>query len=62
LKQFCFNWLLNFLFDGGLGNLVDDGRRVSSFLRFDVDMWLTFFFCGLYSKSILDFRFVPETK
>jgi hypothetical protein len=27
--------------------------------RYGVDMWLTFFFFGLCSKSILDFRFVP---
>jgi hypothetical protein len=40
-------------------NFVDDGRRVSSFLRFGVDMWLAFFFFGVCSQSILDFRFVP---
>jgi hypothetical protein len=27
--------------------------------RYGVDMWLTFFFFGLCSQSILDFRFVP---
>jgi hypothetical protein len=55
-RRFCFNWLLSFLFDGALSNFVDDGRRVSSFLRFGVDMWLAFFFFGLCSQSILDFR------
>jgi hypothetical protein len=27
--------------------------------RYGVDMWLAFFFFGLCSQSILDFRFVP---
>jgi hypothetical protein len=27
--------------------------------RYDVDMWLAFFFFDLCSQSILDFRFVP---
>jgi hypothetical protein len=27
--------------------------------KFGVDMWLAFFFCGLWSQSILGFRFVP---
>jgi hypothetical protein len=51
--------VLSFLFDGALSNFVDGGRRVSSFLRFGVDMWLAAFFFGLCSQSILDFRVVP---
>jgi hypothetical protein len=27
--------------------------------RYGVDLWLAFFFFGLCSQSILDFRFVP---